>query len=93
MEFTTREMYYPKDKEPMWSAQFKTSLTIDAITSSTDDFEIDNVSDISKKAVSQKLMLSTFTRNYPKFTTTYKFGMVSAVDLSSSTSEIRTALK
>ena len=93
VEFTTREMYYPKNREPMWSAQFKTSLTIDAITSATDDFEIDNVSDISKKAVSQKLMLSTFTRNYPKFTTTYKFGMVSAVDLSSSTSEIRTALK
>lgn len=93
VEFTTREMYYPKNREPMWSAQFKTSLTIDAISSSTDDFDINNVSDISKGAVSQKLMLSTFSRNFPRFTTTYKFGMVSAVDLSSSTSEIRTALK
>lgn len=93
VSFTTREMYYPSGRSPMWSPQFKTSLTIKSISSKTDDFEVDNISEITGTGTPQKLMLSTFTRNYPKFTTTYKFGMVSAVDLSSSTSEIRTALK
>lgn len=93
VEFTTREMYYPKDREPMWSPQFKTSLTVSAISSNTDDFEVDNVSEISGRPAPQKLMLSTFVRNYPKFTSKYKFGMVSSIDLSASTSQIRTALK
>lgn len=93
VEFTTREMYYPPDGLPMWSPQFKTSLTISAISSATDDFEVDNISDITGKPTKQKLMLSTFTRNYPKFTSKYKFGMVSSIDLSASTSQIRTALK
>ena len=93
VEFTVREMYHPSGGSPMWSPQFKTSLTIRSISSKTDDFDIDDISDITGQRTPQKLMLSTFSRNFPKFTTTYKFGMVSAVDLSSSTSEIRTALK
>lgn len=93
VEFTTREMYRPKGGVTSWCPTFQTSLTIRSLSSSTDDFQVDNISDIDGRRVPQKLMLSTYERNYPECTTKYKFGMVSAVDLSTSTSQIRTALK
>lgn len=69
---------------PVWESTFSPLTRVAALLSIPDGFIISNRSVINDEPVPQKLMLSTFTRNYPEGTTTYNFGVITPVDLSGS---------
>ena len=56
------------------------------------DVDVSNRSSIDKEPVYQKLALSTYSRSYPEGKSTYTWGVLSTIDLSSNTSQITTSL-
>ena len=91
--FTFKEMY--RDKEGVkWQSTFPPMCRTSMIYSTEDGFVVSNKSVLTENMTSpQKLMLSTYTRNYPQGTTTYTFGQISGVDLTSSTASLDSAVK
>lgn len=69
---------------PTWESAFPPLTRALAIRSVQDGFIISSRSVITDEPLPQKLMLSTYTRNYPEGTTTYNFGVITPVDLSGS---------
>ena len=72
----------------IWSPFFHPYTALSAISSSTDGFEVNNISDITGEPCYPLLLLSGFERSYPQGATAYTFGVIGNVDLSSSTSRI-----
>lgn len=93
ISFTLKEMT-EYDGEPTWRRTFDSCSRTDSITDTVDDVIITNSSDVedSRTPVLQKLTLSTFERHYPEGTTTYTWGVMANIDLSTSTSQINTSL-
>ena len=93
ISFTLKEMT-EYDGVPTWRRTFDSCSRTDSITDAVDDVVITNSSDIedSRTPVLQKLTLSTFERHYPEGTTTYTWGVMANIDLSTSTSQINTSL-
>lgn len=87
VRFTMKEMNRVGG-EISWCPFFHPSTRIAYIGNDRDDFEITNESELQDGPALQKLMLSTYERIYPEGQTEYVFGMVSSIDLSSSTSQI-----
>lgn len=77
-----------------WVAFFDQTTRAEAITDSVDEFEVNNSTTTSDSGAPkyQKLLMSQYERHYPDGTTEYTFGLISNIDLSSSTSQILTAL-
>lgn len=91
IEFTVKEMH--KDNAgPYWASEFLPAARASRIDDPVDDVIITNMSDISGEPMLQKLCLSTFERHYPQGTTTYTWGVMASIDLSSSTSQITTSI-
>ena len=88
ISFTTREMVSGPRWEPMYRPNSRASKIKDTI----DNVIITNISDLDGNEKPQKLYLSSYERQYPKGTTTYTWGVMANIDLSSSTSQITTAL-
>lgn len=87
IEFTLKEMR--DNGGPAWASTFNLGARATRITDDVNENYITNDSDIAgRPAVLQKLCLSTFERNYPEGTTTYTWGVMSSIDLSTSTSQI-----
>lgn len=63
-----------------------------SISDAVDEFKVTCTSVIDGMEKPEKLLLSSYTRNYPDGTTEYTFGQIKSIDLSSSTSQIVTAL-
>lgn len=59
-----------------------------AIGSVPDEFTVTRTSEITGEPAYQLLALSEYTRSYPEGTTEYSFGIISNIDLSTSTSQI-----
>lgn len=77
----------------VWESTFAPMSRIEAIASSAENLMVSSSSQLNVgETKPQKLMLSTYVRNYPEGTTTYTFGQISGVDLASSTSEISSAI-
>ena len=91
--FTVKEMG-SKNGEPAWQAYFSPCASASRIYDAVNETEITNASDIesSRTPVLQKLTLSQYERHYPQGTTTYTWGVMANIDLSSSTSQINTSL-
>ena len=91
--FTVKEMG-SKNGEPAWQAYFSPCASANRIYDAVNETEITNASDIesSRTPVLQKLTLSQYERHYPQGTTTYTWGVMANIDLSSSTSQINTSL-
>lgn len=77
-----------------WVAFFDQTTRAEAITDNVDEFEVNNSTTTSDSGAPkyQKLLMSQYERHYPDGTTEYTFGLISNIDLSSSTSQILTAL-
>lgn len=101
VEFTVKEMQrgssdsvsedYDMDAHIKWSPLFPQAFSCHSITSTVDEFTVTNETDLedtSRNPVYQKLMLSSYERAYPDGTSTYRFGVISDIDLSSSISQI-----
>lgn len=73
-----------------WEPFFDASCRVDRIVDTLDDLIIDNTSNIFNEINLTKLFMSDYERNFPEGTTTYTFGLISNVDLASSTSQILT---
>lgn len=85
--FTLKEM----EKEGSaitWKSAFAPLTRVGAIVSQPDGYAVSNRSVLFSTIVPQKLMMSSFVRNYPQGTTTYTFGVITPVDLTSSTSTL-----
>lgn len=90
--FTLKEMRNSING-PRWESTFTPLARIEAIASSAETLLVSNSSVLEMgESRPQKLLLSTYTRNYPQGTTTYTFGQISSIDLSSSTSELSSAI-
>lgn len=64
----------------------------ESISDTVDEFTVLCRSTINSGSKPEKLLLSTYVRNYPNGTSEYTFGQIKSIDLSSSTSQIVTAL-
>lgn len=91
ISFTLREMR-KKSSGQAWHPFFGPASVSGAIIDSPDDTYIDNVSVIDSKPKYPKLALSSYERQYPAGKTTYHWGVLNTIDLSSSTSQITTSL-
>ena len=91
ISFTLREMR-KKTSGQAWHPFFGPASVADVIIDSPDDTYIDNVSVINNRPKYPKLALSTYERQYPAGKTTYHWGVLNTIDLSSSTSQITTSL-
>lgn len=93
ISFTMREMR-KKTAGQAWHPFFGPASVMNSIIDSPDDTYIDNQSVITKGSDKkyQKLALSTYARQYPSGKTTYNWGVLNTIDLSSSTSQITTSL-
>ena len=91
--FTFKEMKKSSDGI-VWESTFPPVARVPIVFSVPDGFVISNRSMLYEDLqVPQKLMLSTYTRNFPEGTTTYTFGQVAKVDLASSTSNLSSTVK
>lgn len=91
VSFTMKEMRMV-DGRPTWVPYFGPLAAASRIKDDTDDVYVDNISDIDGKPCVQKLTLSSYERRYPSGQTSYTWGVMSSIDLSSSTSQITTNL-
>ncbi len=82
------------DEGQDWVPFFDQATRVDAIKDDVDEFEVNNLSTTSssERRSYQKLLMSQYERHYPDGTTEYTFGLISNIDLSTSTSQILTAL-
>ena len=87
IEFTVKEMHNVGG-EPTWAPAYLPIARASSIIDDIDSVTITNRSDLTSDTMPQKLCLSTFERHYPQGTTTYVWGMMASIDLSSSTSQI-----
>lgn len=91
IEFTVKEMHSISGS-PTWAPEYLPAARASRIEDRADDVVITNESDLTHEQKYQKLCLSTYERNFPQGTTTYTWGVMASIDLSSSTSQITTAL-
>lgn len=91
IEFTVMEMF-DMGNGPEWIPTYLPIARADSINDSMDEVIITNKSDLDGDKMYQKLCLSTFEKNFPEGTTTYTWGVMASIDLSSSTSQIYTSL-
>lgn len=89
--FTFKELYY-KDGERYWRSYFGAIAQVDRIIDSYDKEVITNDSTVRDGKAYHKLAMSSYTRKYPQCTCEYSFGVIANIDLSSSTSQINSAL-
>lgn len=71
-----------------WKPCFAVPSRVASIYDESSDTTVDNISAVTGKAVPQKFLLSSYEREYPAGTTTYTFGVVENIDLSTSTQQI-----
>lgn len=92
IEFTAREMYMD-NVGAFWSPQYIPAARANKIIDDIDNVVISNESDLpNEEPKLQKLCLSTYERHYPQGTSTYIWGVMASIDLSSSTSQIVSTL-
>ena len=91
IEYTVKEMF-DTNSGPRWSPMYLPASRADSIYDSADMVTISNKSEFDGSAKYQKLFLSNYERHYPQGTTTYTWGVMASIDLSSSTSQIMTSL-
>ena len=91
IEFTVKEIEY-RNGGACWVPCFDVAARATRIQDTADDVSITNSSDLGSGVLPQKLTLSTFSRSYPEGTTTYTWGVMASIDLSTSTSQIVTNL-
>jgi hypothetical protein len=91
IEYTVKEMF-SRGGSPVWSMTYLPASRATSINDSVDAVIITNTSELDGNEKYQKLCLSTFERHYPQGTTTYTWGVMASIDLSSSTSQIITSL-
>lgn len=84
--FTLKEM--SRSNGVRWVPTYAVSSFVSSIVDSVDDVEIDNISAITGEVAPHLLTLSNYERSYPEGQTTYTFGVMSNIDLASSTSQI-----
>ena len=78
---------------PTWKPYFGPASIADEISDDVNDVYVNNGSvRNSAEKVYQKLALSTYSRSYPEGRSTYTWGVLSTIDLSSNTSQITTSL-
>lgn len=92
ISFTMKEMHSDSSRGPVWAPSFLPIARASSIEDDVDSVVITNKSDLGSGVKPQKLCMSTYEMHYPKGTTTYTFGVMASIDLSSSTSQITTAL-
>lgn len=85
--FTLKEME-KEGSSIIWKSAFAPLTRVGAIVSQPDGYAVSNRSVLGDGIVPQKLMMSSFVRNYPQGTSTYTFGVITPVDLTSSTSTL-----
>lgn len=91
VSFTLKEMRM-SGGEPTWVPYFGPVAAASEIRDEQNDVYVDNISDIDGEEMIQKLVLSSYEREYPQGRTTYTWGVMASIDLSSSTSQITTNL-
>ena len=91
VEFTLKEMHNVNNV-PTWKPYFGPASMAEQIYDDVNDVDVSNRSSIDKEPVYQKLALSTYSRSYPEGKSTYTWGVLSTIDLSSNTSQITTSL-
>ena len=90
IQFTFKE-FVKSGGHVHWIPFFTPSARVRAIRDDADDINIFNTSSLNRKIVRpQKLMLSSYSRNFPEGTSTYKFGVISSVNLENKISEMVT---
>lgn len=88
VEFSMKE-YTVVDGDTHWVPFFPPSSRIAAIDDDLDDIHVDNKSVLNPTIVRpQKLILSSYKRNFPDGSSTYKFGVIASVDLSQKISDL-----
>lgn len=89
ISFTLKEMTM-YNGVPYWRPYYSPCSRADRIEDSVDEVTITNnsVVDSSRSPVRQRLTLSSFERTYPEGKTTYTWGVMQNIDLSTSTSKI-----
>lgn len=85
--FNVKEMHKTNTGNIYWKPCFAVNSRAVSIVDTVDDVTITNASYISGTAP-QKFLLSSYERSYPEGISSYTFGVVANIDLSSSTSEI-----
>ena len=91
IEFTVKEMHKVSNS-PVWYAEYMPAARATTIRDVADDVVITNQSDLVNDVKPQKLCLSTYEMHFPQGTTTYTWGVMASIDLSSSTSQIMTSI-
>lgn len=88
VEFSMKE-YTVVDGDTHWVPFFPPSSRIASVDDNLDDIHVDNRSVLNPTIVRpQKLILSSYKRNFPEGTSTYKFGVIASVDLSQKISDL-----
>lgn len=89
ISFSLKEMV-EYNGEPYWREYFSPCSRATSIIDSVDEVTVTNnsVVDSSRSPVYQRLLLSNYERTYPEGITTYTWGVMQTVDLSTSTSTI-----
>lgn len=92
--FTIKEVYHESGQlDKVWESFFGPSALLDSIDDEYTSVHLTNRSIRTDKAVApQKLALSTYTRQYPKGTCEYTFGMIASVSLSDNESQTNNTL-
>lgn len=91
IQFTFKE-YVHTSGEIHWVPFFPPSARVRSISDSLNDVNISNTSTLNPSIVKpQKLILSSYVRTFPEGTSTYKFGVISSIDLSTKLNEMTTA--
>lgn len=94
--FSLKEVYRISGTEDrLWQSFFGVSARVAEIIDDYSGESVDNRSVLKGQQglmVPQKLILSSYKRQYPKGVTEYTFGTISEISLSSSTSQMTTAI-
>ena len=91
VEFTLKEMRNVNNV-PTWKPYFGPASMVKGIADDVNDISVNNTSVITGSERTQTLALSTYSRSYPEGKSTYTWGVLSTIDLSSNTSQITTSL-
>ena len=91
VKFTFKE-FVNTGGEIHWVPFFPPSARVREIIDTVDNVDVTNTSILNRSIIKpQKLILSSYARNFPDGTSTYKFGVISSVDLQSKLNEMTTA--
>ena len=91
VQFTLKEMRNVNNV-PTWKPYFGPASMVKGIADDVNDISVNNTSVITGDERTQTLALSTYSRSYPEGKSTYTWGVLSTIDLSSNTSQITTSL-